>query len=119
MGVASRSKTERLVRKTQALRNINMTAEANHATAIIGPSGCGKSTFVRCLNRMHETVPEAHATGRVRIRDLDVYNEPQPSPSAPHRHGLSEAQSIPHHVDLRQCGGGSQAERLPGTQTPR
>ena len=60
--------------KTQALRNINMTAEANHATAIIGPSGCGKSTFVRCLNRMHETVPEAHATGRVRIGDLDVYN---------------------------------------------
>src|SRR5213075_2192914 len=34
----------------------------------------GKSTFVRCLNRMHETIPEAHATGRVRIGDLDVYN---------------------------------------------
>ena len=32
---------------------------SNHgkATAIIGPSGCGKSTFVRCLNRMHETIP--------------------------------------------------------------
>src|SRR5436853_58532 len=51
-----------------------MNVAANHATAIIGPSGCGKSTFVRCLNRMHETIPEAHATGRVRIGDLDVYN---------------------------------------------
>ena len=44
--------------------DINMTVAANHATAVIGPSGCGKSTFVRCLNRMHETIPEARATGR-------------------------------------------------------
>src|SRR5580693_6181243 len=60
--------------KTQALRNINMTAEANHATAVIGPSGCGKSTFIRCLNRMHETIPEAHVSGRVRIGEIDAYN---------------------------------------------
>jgi phosphate transport system ATP-binding protein len=56
--------------KTQALHDINMNVVANHATAVIGPSGCGKSTFVRCLNRMHETIPEARATGRVRIGDL-------------------------------------------------
>jgi phosphate transport system ATP-binding protein len=60
--------------KTQALYDITMEAPANHATAVIGPSGCGKSTFVRCLNRMHETVPEARATGRVQIGELDVYN---------------------------------------------
>ena len=60
--------------KTQALYDITMEAPANHATAVIGPSGCGKSTFVRCLNRMHETIPEARATGRVRIGELDVYN---------------------------------------------
>src|ERR1022692_4332591 len=60
--------------KTQALRDINITMAANHATAVIGPSGCGKSTFVRCLNRMYETVPDAYATGRVRIGELDVYN---------------------------------------------
>src|SRR5246500_421313 len=60
--------------KTQALDNISMNVAANHATAIIGPSGCGKSTFVRCLNRMHETIPEARATGRVRIGELDVYD---------------------------------------------
>jgi phosphate transport system ATP-binding protein len=60
--------------KTQALTGINMEIAANHATAIIGPSGCGKSTFVRCLNRMHETVPNARVSGSVRIGDLSVYN---------------------------------------------
>ncbi len=60
--------------KTQALHDIAMDVQANHATAIIGPSGCGKSTFVRCLNRMHETVPNARATGKVMIGDVDVYN---------------------------------------------
>jgi phosphate transport system ATP-binding protein len=47
---------------------------ANHATAIIGPSGCGKSTFVRCINRMHETIPEAKVSGKIRIGDMNVYN---------------------------------------------
>ncbi|MCU1297681.1 MAG: phosphate transporter, ATPase subunit [Acidobacteriaceae bacterium] len=60
--------------KTQALYDITMKVAANHATAIIGPSGCGKSTFVRCLNRMHETVPEARAAGSVHIGELNVYN---------------------------------------------
>src|SRR5450432_3305166 len=60
--------------KTQALYDINMQVAANHATAVIGPSGCGKSTFVRCLNRMHETVPEAKATGTVHIGEVSVYN---------------------------------------------
>src|SRR5436305_1688366 len=60
--------------KTQALYDISMNVAANHATAIIGPSGCGKSTFVRCLNRMHETIPDALAARRVRMGDLDVYN---------------------------------------------
>ncbi|HXY02639.1 MAG TPA: phosphate ABC transporter ATP-binding protein PstB [Terriglobales bacterium] len=60
--------------KTQSLHDISMMIQANHATAIIGPSGCGKSTFVRCLNRMHETIPEARVSGRVRMGDLDVYN---------------------------------------------
>ena len=43
-------------------------------TAIIGPSGCGKSTMVRCINRMHEEIPGAHAEGRVLLDDLDVYD---------------------------------------------
>lgn len=60
--------------KTQALHDITINMPANHATAVIGPSGCGKSTFVRCINRMHETIPDARAAGRIRIGDVDVYN---------------------------------------------
>jgi phosphate transport system ATP-binding protein len=60
--------------KTQALHGISIKIAPNHATAVIGPSGCGKSTFVRCLNRMHETVPNARAEGKVKIGDVDVYN---------------------------------------------
>src|ERR1700688_4132582 len=59
--------------KTQALYDITMEAPANHATAIIGPSGCGKSTFIRCLNRMHETNPEARVEGQVRIGGQEIY----------------------------------------------
>jgi phosphate transport system ATP-binding protein len=58
----------------QALEEIGLEIPPNHVTAIIGPSGCGKSTFVRCLNRMHETVPGARVSGAVRIGELDVYN---------------------------------------------
>jgi phosphate transport system ATP-binding protein len=57
----------------QALFGINLELPAKQATAIIGPSGCGKSTFVRCLNRMHETIPDARVQGQVEIGDLDVY----------------------------------------------
>ena len=61
--------------KTQALYNIGLEIPAKHTTAIIGPSGCGKSTFVRCLNRMHETVPQATVKGTVKISDMDVYGK--------------------------------------------
>ena len=85
--------------KTQALHEINMTVAANHATAVIGPSGCGKSTFVRCLNRMHETIPEARATGRVRIGEMEcLQRELSDTDPPPHRHGLSKAESVSHHV---------------------
>jgi phosphate transport system ATP-binding protein len=59
----------------QALFNIGMEIPAKKATAIIGPSGCGKSTFVRCLNRMHETLPDTRVEGKVSIGDLDVYGK--------------------------------------------
>jgi phosphate transport system ATP-binding protein len=60
--------------KTQALQDINLNVQANHATALIGPSGCGKSTFIRCLNRMHETTPEARVEGKVKIGEHDAYD---------------------------------------------
>ena len=59
--------------KSQALHEINMNISANHATAIIGPSGCGKSTFVRCLNRMHETNPDASVKGKVKVGNMELY----------------------------------------------
>lgn len=61
--------------KTHVLQDINMHVEPTRVTAIIGPSGCGKSTFVRCLNRMHETVPDARVKGKVQVGDIDVYGE--------------------------------------------
>jgi phosphate transport system ATP-binding protein len=62
--------------KTQALHGITMDVVPNRATAIIGPSGCGKSTFVRCLNRMHETIPDARAEGKVTAGVVDLYKLP-------------------------------------------
>jgi phosphate transport system ATP-binding protein len=59
--------------KNQALYDVSMSVAANHATAVIGPSGCGKSTFVRCLNRMHETLPETRVEGNVKIGDQEIY----------------------------------------------
>jgi phosphate transport system ATP-binding protein len=64
---------------TQALHDICLNMEANHATALIGPSGCGKSTFIRCLNRMHETTPGARVNGKVKIGQLDAYEGISPT----------------------------------------
>ncbi len=59
--------------KSQALKGITLSMPDKRVTAIIGPSGCGKSTFIRCLNRMHETVPGARADGQVLLDGKDVY----------------------------------------------
>ena len=58
---------------TQAVKGIDLAFESNTVTAIIGPSGCGKSTFIRCLNRLHEEVPDASAEGRVLLNGDDIY----------------------------------------------
>lgn len=58
---------------TQAVRSVSLDFQANQVTAIIGPSGCGKSTFLRCLNRMHEEIPGAYATGKVQVSGTDIY----------------------------------------------
>jgi phosphate transport system ATP-binding protein len=57
----------------EQVKGIDLEFKANQVTAIIGPSGCGKSTMVRCINRMHEEIPGAHAEGRVLLGDADVY----------------------------------------------
>jgi len=55
------------------VRGVSIEFLERNVTAIIGPSGCGKSTLLRCLNRMHETVPNARATGRVLFEGQDIY----------------------------------------------
>jgi phosphate transport system ATP-binding protein len=57
----------------QALKDINLIVKANSITAIIGPSGCGKSTLIRCLNRMHELVPNTKMSGKVLLDGRDIY----------------------------------------------
>jgi phosphate transport system ATP-binding protein len=57
-----------------AVRGLSLEFAPNEVTAIIGPSGCGKSTLVRCINRMHEEVPGARATGSVRLDDIEIYD---------------------------------------------
>jgi phosphate transport system ATP-binding protein len=61
--------------ETHAVKEVNLDYAANRVTAMIGPSGCGKSTLVRCINRMHEEIPGARATGEVRLDDLDLYDD--------------------------------------------
>jgi len=56
-----------------SIKGIDLDAPANHVTALIGPSGSGKSTVIRCINRMHEEIPGARATGSVTLDELDVY----------------------------------------------
>jgi phosphate transport system ATP-binding protein len=60
--------------ETHAVKEVDLDYAANRVTAMIGPSGCGKSTLVRCINRMHEEIPGARATGEVRLDDLDLYD---------------------------------------------
>ncbi len=57
----------------EQVKGVDLEFRANEVTAIIGPSGCGKSTMIRCINRMHEEIPGAHAEGRVLLDDTDVY----------------------------------------------
>ncbi|PIQ89244.1 MAG: phosphate ABC transporter ATP-binding protein [Candidatus Omnitrophica bacterium CG11_big_fil_rev_8_21_14_0_20_42_13] len=57
-----------------ALRGINISIKEKVVTAVIGPSGCGKSTFIRCINRLHEVVPEAKLSGEVLLGGKDIYS---------------------------------------------
>ena len=59
----------------QALFDINIALEKNKVTALIGPSGCGKSSFLRCINRMNDTIKDCRITGRLYIDKKDIYNK--------------------------------------------
>jgi phosphate transport system ATP-binding protein len=57
----------------RVLRNVTLDFADCAVTAVIGPSGCGKSTMLRCLNRMHETVPGANVEGDVILGQTSIY----------------------------------------------
>src|SRR2546427_8326594 len=60
----------------KAIEDITLDFEEHAVSAIIGPSGCGKSTLIRCLNRMHETIPKARVEGKVLLSGEDIYTLP-------------------------------------------
>jgi phosphate transport system ATP-binding protein len=57
-----------------ALKDVSISILENSVTAFIGPSGCGKSTFLRCINRMNDTIPIARVTGKIEIDGQDIYD---------------------------------------------
>ena len=59
----------------RAIKDVNLNVKNKAVTAFIGPSGCGKTTLLRCLNRMHEMTPGAHADGRVVVDGIDIYDK--------------------------------------------
>ncbi|MEO0995942.1 MAG: phosphate ABC transporter ATP-binding protein PstB [Pseudomonadota bacterium] len=58
----------------QAITDVSLEIGLNEVIALIGPSGCGKSTFLRCLNRMNDTIESARVTGRITLDDQDIYD---------------------------------------------
>jgi phosphate transport system ATP-binding protein len=57
-----------------AINNVSLDIGVNEVIAMIGPSGCGKSTFLRCLNRMNDTIDICRVEGEIRLDDQDIYD---------------------------------------------
>jgi len=116
----------------QALFDVDLDVRENQVTALIGPSGCGKSTFLRCLNRMNDTIDSARVTGKITLDNEDIYDKaidvvelrarvgmvfqkPNPFPKSiyenvaygPRIHGLAKKKSEIDHVvetSLKKAG---------------
>ena len=115
-----------------AVENVNIDIERNKIIAMIGPSGCGKSTFLRCLNRMNDTIDNCRVTGSIKLDGEEIYAEtmdpvllrarvgmvfqkPNPFPKSiydnvaygPKIHGLAENQEALDHIvehSLKRAG---------------
>jgi len=59
----------------QAIYDVSLDIANNEVIAMIGPSGCGKSTFLRCLNRMNDTIPTCRVSGSMTLDGEDLYGE--------------------------------------------
>jgi phosphate transport system ATP-binding protein len=60
---------------THAIKDVDVEIQDKTVTAFIGPSGCGKSTFLRCINRMNDTISVARVEGDIRIDGEDIYDK--------------------------------------------
>ncbi len=58
----------------QAIFNLSLDIGKNEVIALIGPSGCGKSTFLRCLNRMNDTIDICRVSGTIKLDEMDIYD---------------------------------------------
>ena len=61
-------------REAHAIKDVTVDIADKSVTAFIGPSGCGKSTFLRCINRMNDTIDGCEVTGEIKVEDLDIYD---------------------------------------------
>jgi phosphate transport system ATP-binding protein len=59
--------------KKQAILNVSLDIAKNEVISMIGPSGCGKSTFIRCLNRMNDTIETCRIEGEIKLDGVDIY----------------------------------------------
>jgi phosphate transport system ATP-binding protein len=59
----------------QAIKDVSLDVGRNEVIAMIGPSGCGKSTFIRCLNRMNDTIEGCRITGEITLDGTDIYDK--------------------------------------------
>lgn len=78
-----------------AVRDVSMSFRPGRVTAIIGPSGCGKSTLLRCLNRLHESTPEARVHGAVLVDGQDIYRTGADAVSVRRRMGFVAQRPTP------------------------
>ena len=58
----------------QAVYDVNLDIAENQVVALIGPSGCGKSTFLRCMNRMNDTIDICRVSGSIQLDGMDIYD---------------------------------------------
>ena len=115
-----------------AIKHVSLDIGRNEVLAMIGPSGCGKSTFIRCLNRMNDTIDSCRVTGEITLEGADIYGKhvdvvplraqvgmvfqkPNPFPKSvydnvaygPRIHGLAQNNSELHEIvetSLRKAG---------------
>ena len=106
-----------------AIIDVSLDIGRNEVIAMIGPSGCGKSTFLRCLNRMNDTIDICRVTGEIKLDELDIYDKdidvvplrvqvgmvfqkPNPFPKSiydniaygPRIHGLAQSKAEMDHI---------------------